>query len=117
VLRRSGRARLSRLHISDNGLPAIIDVDVLDPNELMTAMPKPPKNLDRSWLIRWIALEVQAAVRLGQSEPRRQMPSHFEGHLTSPGHLILDKPSGCPPPRFRTIQVRPKEPPGSDRLR
>jgi hypothetical protein len=35
-----------RLHVSDNGLPAIIDVDVLDPNVLMAAMPKPSKDLD-----------------------------------------------------------------------
>jgi hypothetical protein len=40
VLRRSGRARLSRRHISDDGLPAIVDVDVLDPNVLLAAMPK-----------------------------------------------------------------------------
>jgi hypothetical protein len=37
---------LSPLHISDNGLPAIMDVDVLAPNELLAAMPKSPKNLD-----------------------------------------------------------------------
>jgi hypothetical protein len=29
-----------------NGLPAIMDMDVLDPNELLAPMPKPPKNLD-----------------------------------------------------------------------
>jgi hypothetical protein len=46
VLRRSGGAWLSRLHISDNGLPAIVDVDVLDPNKLLAPMPKSPKNLD-----------------------------------------------------------------------
>jgi hypothetical protein len=33
VLGRSGRARPSRLHISDYGLPAVIDVDVLDAND------------------------------------------------------------------------------------
>jgi hypothetical protein len=47
VLRRAGCARLSRLHISDNGLPAIMDMDVLDPNELLAPMPKSPKNLDQ----------------------------------------------------------------------
>jgi hypothetical protein len=46
VFWRSGRTRLNWRHISDNGLPAIIDVDVLDPNELVAAMPKPSKNLD-----------------------------------------------------------------------
>jgi hypothetical protein len=46
VLRRAGRARLSRFHVSDNGLPAIMDMDVLDPNELLAPMPKSPKNLD-----------------------------------------------------------------------
>jgi hypothetical protein len=35
-----GRDRL------DDGLPAIIDVDVLDPNELLAAMPKTLKHLD-----------------------------------------------------------------------
>ena len=46
ALRRSGRARLSRRRISDDGLPAIVDVDVLDPNVLLAPMPEPSKNLD-----------------------------------------------------------------------
>ena len=46
VLRRAGRARLSRIHITDNGLPAITDVDVLDADILLAAAAKPSKNLD-----------------------------------------------------------------------
>jgi hypothetical protein len=38
VLGRSGRARPSRLHISDYGLPAIIYVDVLDADMLVSAV-------------------------------------------------------------------------------
>jgi hypothetical protein len=45
VLRRSGSTRLSG-HISDDGLPAIVDVDVLDPNVLLAPVPEPSKNLD-----------------------------------------------------------------------
>ena len=41
MLRRSGRARLNWRHISDDGLPAIVDVDVLDPNELIVAVELP----------------------------------------------------------------------------
>jgi hypothetical protein len=35
ALGRSRRARPSRLHIADDGLPTVIDVDVLDPNVLI----------------------------------------------------------------------------------
>ena len=35
VLGQSRRARPNRLHISDDGLAAIIDVDMLDPNILV----------------------------------------------------------------------------------
>jgi hypothetical protein len=30
---------------TSNGLPAIMDMDVLDPNDLLAPMPKPSKNL------------------------------------------------------------------------
>jgi hypothetical protein len=40
VLRRSGRARSGRLHISNNGLHPVIDVEVLDPHVLMPAVSK-----------------------------------------------------------------------------
>jgi hypothetical protein len=46
VLRRSGRARPSRLHISDYGLPAVIDVDVLDADILVSAVAEAAKGLD-----------------------------------------------------------------------
>jgi hypothetical protein len=38
MCRRSGSGRPSRLHISDYGLPAVIDVDVLDMNVLVAAV-------------------------------------------------------------------------------
>ena len=46
VLGRSGRARPSRLHISDYGLPAVIDVDVLDTDILVSAVAEAAKGLD-----------------------------------------------------------------------
>jgi hypothetical protein len=42
VLHGPGRARLIRLHISDDGLPTFIDVDVLDANGLMCVLPTVP---------------------------------------------------------------------------
>ena len=41
-----GRARPSRLHISDDGLATIMDVDMLGPHVLIPTMTYPPKNLD-----------------------------------------------------------------------
>ena len=35
-----------RLHIADDGLPTVIDVDVLDANILIPTMTQPSKNLD-----------------------------------------------------------------------
>jgi hypothetical protein len=46
VLGRSSRARPSRLHISDYRLPAIIDVDVLDADILVSAVAEAAKGLD-----------------------------------------------------------------------
>jgi hypothetical protein len=36
--------RLRRLHIADNGLRTVVQVDVLDANVLITAVPKASKN-------------------------------------------------------------------------
>jgi hypothetical protein len=41
-----GTPSIYRLHISNDGLPAVMDVDVLDTNVLVSAMLKPSKNLD-----------------------------------------------------------------------
>jgi hypothetical protein len=45
LLGRSGRARPSCLHISDYGLPAVIDMDVLDADILVSAVAEAAKGL------------------------------------------------------------------------
>jgi hypothetical protein len=43
---RSRRARPRRFHISDDGLPTVIDVDVLDPDMLVAAVSQTTESLD-----------------------------------------------------------------------
>jgi hypothetical protein len=46
VLGQSRRVRPARLHISDDGLPAVIDVNMLDADMLVTTMPETTEGLD-----------------------------------------------------------------------
>jgi hypothetical protein len=46
VLGQSRRARPSRLHISDDGLPTVVDVDVFDANMLVSTVPEATEGLD-----------------------------------------------------------------------
>jgi hypothetical protein len=80
---RSGRPRLSRRHISDDGLPAIVDVDVLDPNVLLAAMPKPSKNLD--------------LCRIGSQQPCRGRSKGCDPSFgpMSPSEPGQDRHGGC----------------------
>jgi hypothetical protein len=84
-------------HIGDDGLPTLVDVDVLDADVLMPAMTKPPKYLNLGC--------ISPHQTSGSRPERRNPPFRCEGdvQLADPG--APSKKTGPAPEGFGVLQA------------